>query len=46
MIFFLWILAICKPYVFMLLSDFEVLHMYIAYGYRVATEIHNELTIA
>ena len=33
-------------YVFMLLRDFEVLPMYIAYGYRVATEIHNELTIA
>lgn len=33
-------------YVFMLLSDFEILSMYIAYGYRVATEIHNELTVA
>ena len=30
----------------MLLRDFEVLPMYIAYGYRVTAEIHNELTIA
>lgn len=33
-------------YVFMSLCDFEILSMYIAYGYRVATEIHNELTVA